>query len=53
MRGKDMLADMAIAELRKEIEHFCGLGRRVIDQARRRVLDGEQVPTEEKVYSIF
>jgi IS5 family transposase len=53
MRGKDLLADMAIEEIRKEIEHYCDLGRRVIDQARRRVLDGEQVPTEEKVYSIF
>ena len=39
MRGKDMLADMAIEELRRQIEHFCGLGDRVIDQARRRVLD--------------
>jgi len=53
MRGKDMLADMAIEELRRRIEHFCGLGDRVIDQTRRRVLDGEQVPTGEKVYSIF
>ena len=26
---------------------------RVIDQAQRRVLDGEQVPTSEKIYSIF
>ena len=43
-RGKDMLADMAIGEIRKEIEHYCGLGSRVIDQARRRVLHGEQVP---------
>jgi IS5 family transposase len=52
-RGKDPIADLAAAELRKEIEHFCGLGRRVIDQARRRVIDGEQVPTAEKIYSIF
>jgi IS5 family transposase len=52
-RGRDMIADMAAAELRKEIEHFCRLGDRVIDQARRRVLDGEQVPNAEKVYSIF
>jgi hypothetical protein len=29
------------------------LGERVIDQARRRVLDGEQVPNAEKIYSIF
>ncbi len=29
------------------------LGARVIDQSRRRVLNGEQVPTAEKIYSIF
>src|SRR6516162_4071473 len=52
-RGKDMIADLAIAETRKEIEHFCDLGARVIDQSRRRVLNGEQVPTAEKLYSIF
>jgi transposase, IS5 family len=39
--------------LRKQIEHFCQLGSRVIDQARRRALDGEQVPNSEKIYSIF
>jgi len=53
MAAKDVLAAMAIEELRKEIEHFCGLGSRVIDQARRRVLDGEQVPNDQKIYSIF
>src|SRR6266571_1401763 len=31
-RGKDMLADMAIEEIRKDIEHYCGLGSHVIDQ---------------------
>ena len=53
MRGKDMFADTAIAELRRQIEHFCELGDRVIDQARRRVLCGEQLATDEKIYSIF
>ena len=52
-RGKDMLADLAIAETRKEIEHFCSLGSRVVDQSRRRVLNGEQVPNAEKIFSIF
>lgn len=52
-RGKDIITDIAIGELRKEIEHYCGLADRVIDQARRRVLEGEQVPNAEKVYSIF
>jgi IS5 family transposase len=29
------------------------LGDRVVDQARRRVIDNEQVPAAEKIYSIF
>jgi IS5 family transposase len=49
--GRDMIADMVIAETRKEIEHFCDLGSRVINQSRRRVLNGAQVPTAEKIYS--
>jgi transposase, IS5 family len=52
-RGKDLAADLTIAELRKEIAHYCELGDRVIDQARRRVLQEEQVPNAEKIYSIF
>jgi IS5 family transposase len=32
---------------------FCQLGERVINQTRRRVLQGETVPAEEKLYSIF
>jgi IS5 family transposase len=53
LRGKDVFAAVAIDAIRDEIAHYCGLGARVIDQARRRVLDGEQVPTAEKIYSIF
>jgi IS5 family transposase len=52
-RGKNVLADLTIDELRKEIDHYCGLADRVIDQARRRVIEGEQVPSAEKLYSIF
>jgi transposase, IS5 family len=51
--GKTLLDDLAIQALRKEIEHYCELGDRVIDQARRRVLAGEQVPTDQKIYSLF
>jgi transposase, IS5 family len=51
--GKDLLTALNIQALREEIAHYCALGARVIDQARRRVLDGEQVPTSEKIYSIF
>jgi IS5 family transposase len=49
----DLMTEIAIKALRKEIKHYCGLGDRVIGQARRRVLNGEQVPNEEKIFSIF
>ena len=52
-RGQDRVAALAIPELRREIQHYCKLGDRVIDQSRRRVLEGEQVPNAEKIYSIF
>jgi transposase, IS5 family len=42
-----------IAGLRQEISHYCDLGDRVVDQAKRRILNGEQVPASEKIYSIF
>ena len=45
--------DLELIFLRAEIAHYCQLGQRVIDQARRRVLEGEQVPIAEKIYSIF
>jgi hypothetical protein len=38
--------------LREEIAHYCAVGARFISQARRRALDGEQLPTSEKIYSI-
>jgi len=53
MRGKDLSSTLTIEAVRDEVAHYCGLGERVIDQARRRVLDGEQVPNSEKIYSIF
>ena len=49
----DVMDDIAIQELRRMIEHYSQLGDRVIDQTRRRVLKGEQVPANEKIYSIF
>ncbi len=51
--GKRGKGDPVIGLIRQEIEHYCQLGNRVLDQARRRVLQGEQVPNAEKVYSIF
>jgi len=39
--------------LAEELDHYLPLGRRVLDQAQRRVLGGEIVPATEKLYSIF
>ncbi len=41
------------AALIQQIDHYIELGRRVVDQARRRVLDGERVPNDDKLFSIF
>src|SRR5439155_7656933 len=49
----DVVAGVVIDQLQKQITSYCDLGERVIDQTRRRVIEGEQVPAEEKVYSIF
>jgi len=53
LRSIDPLSDIVIRDLRVQIEHYCGLGQRVIDQARRRVLEEQSVPAEQKIYSIF
>lgn len=37
----------------KELLRFAVLGRKVLDQARRRIILGETVPNEEKIFSIF
>lgn len=53
VKGVDVLGRVMIDQLRQQIATYCDLGDKVVDQTRRRVLDGEQVPTDEKVYSIF
>lgn len=49
----DPLAAAAVSALADEIEHYCGLAERVMTQTRRRVLNGEQVPVHEKIFSLF
>jgi IS5 family transposase len=51
VRAPEMQTTRAV--LLKKLGHFRGLLRRVIDQTKRRVLDGEKVPAHEKVLSIF
>jgi IS5 family transposase len=52
-RRLDLTTHLAAEALRAEITRHCELGTRVLSQATRRVLEGEQVPTDQKVYSIF
>jgi len=49
----EALAALAVEALCAEIAHFCRLADRVLDQTRRRVLQGEAVPVAEKLFSLF
>jgi hypothetical protein len=44
-----IIADLKIGEIKKYITH----GERQIDQIRRRVIEGETIPHDEKVFSLF
>ncbi len=52
-RGLDLIVGATVDALRQEITRHCDLATRVVSQTTRRVLHGEQVPPDEKVYSIF
>lgn len=41
------------SSVRWELEHFIPLIERVVDQAIRRLFEGEKVPASEKIYSLF
>ena len=49
---KRRLTDLQLT-LADEIAGYRRLGLRVLDQASRRVLDGEQVPNDQKLFSVF
>lgn len=51
--GLNLKDDLAIRGLRQEIAHYCQLADQVLNQTRRRVLEGEIVPASQKIYSIF
>lgn len=52
-RCTELLDTLTLKALCDEITEVAALGRRVIDQSKRRVFRGEMVPAEEKLYSIF
>lgn len=52
-RCANILDAAKAAAIVQEIDHYLVLGQRVVDQARRRVLERERVPNDEKLFSIF
>jgi IS5 family transposase len=53
IEGLDPISAVLANTLVADITEYGGLGQRVVNQSRRRVVDGEQVPVEEKLFSIF
>lgn len=47
------LAALALPALVVNLEHFRVLGLRAVDQARRRVINGEKIANDDKLFSIF
>jgi len=48
-----LCGDSAARGLAEEIDNCLLLGAQVVDQAQRRIFQGEKVPNEEKIFSIF
>jgi transposase, IS5 family len=48
-----LTASLSLQRLRHDLESYLAVSSTVIDQARRRVLDGESIPATEKVASLF
>jgi transposase, IS5 family len=53
VHGLDLIGAAAVDAIRRNLTRHCDLATRVVSQTTRRVLQGEQVPPDEKVYSIF
>jgi len=53
LRGATPLADVMLVGREKVLQHYLKLTQQVCATARRRVLQGETVPNEEKIFSIF
>jgi transposase, IS5 family len=49
----DLTQSFAAQGIANELDHYLPLIQKVVDQSRRRVLQGESVPSDEKIVSIF
>jgi IS5 family transposase len=53
LEGLDPLRAALVSGLAAELEKVGRLGQHVVEQTRRRIMGGEQVPVEQKLFSIF
>ena len=49
----ELIEGLRAEGIAEELAHYAPLAKQVCAQTRRRVLEGEQVPNEEKIFSIF
>jgi len=49
----DLFTAEKIEGLREGVVRFCELGLKVVEQTRRRVFEGQNVPVAEKIFSLF
>lgn len=53
IKSPEPMQMLRAAGIANELRHYTDLAERVIDQTKRRVLEGESVPAAEKILSIF
>lgn len=51
--GLTLNEQVLMADLVQQLKHYLPLARQIVCQTRRRVLEGESVPAQEKIVSIF
>lgn len=53
LQGLEPVQAMAASRIAQNLAHFLALAQQVIEQSRRRVVEGQSVPAAEKIVSIF
>jgi hypothetical protein len=53
LNGLGLWEGLAAQGVATELDRFLPLTQQVMDQTRRRVLEGESAPADEKIFSIF
>lgn len=53
LKAESRAAKLGLSALQEKLSHYIPLALGCLDQARRRVMEGESVPNSEKLFSIF